>query len=75
MEDYDGAIVTTGENSILTKMSPVSSVFHTVEKVRLLFLLKERFIVTSHGDISCNKGNNAYTHIMSLRILFLFWLK
>ena len=29
----------------------------------LIFLLKERFIATSHGNISCYKGNNADTHI------------
>ena len=36
------------------------------------FLLKERFIVTSHGDISCYKGNNAATHNILPMILMLF---
>ena len=29
----------------------------------MIFLLKEIFIFTSHGDISGYKGNNADTHI------------
>ena len=35
----------------------------------MFFLLKERFIVTSHGDNRRHKGNNADTHNNKAQII------